>query len=490
MEKSARLKDGLTYKTKDKRQVKKVKADGPPNGGGVFYVVVVMRKVVYSFFFAMLLVYSGEASAQDGGSRGEATPVSATSGSQVHTYRLYYRWDEVDIDRSYLNNSENIEQIVRHLQLSPRIDSIAIFSYASPEGVYEHNASLASARARAARRFILENLPKDRKLERNSISLHPVAENWAGLREAVEKDYHRWDRDRVISILDNRNISDATREWRLQQLDGGISWKWMRIHLMPELRLATWVCVWESVPETPDAPVLPEEIVSDEEFALVENEAMPDEDEVIPNELIGTERLSVSPMRYRARKYWYPAVKTNLLYDVVTAVNAEVEFPIGRRCSILVEDVFPWWAWGPNDRKYCFQLWSIGFEPRWWFIRDERKDYMSGHFLGVYGMSGKYDFQWDTRLCYQGEYWTAGLTYGYAMPLCKWLNMEFSISAGYLHSDYRHYQPSGDYEHLWRDRFKVGKISWFGPTKAKISLVIPIGKDSHNARSGRNGKKK
>lgn len=150
-----------------------------------------MKQLVYSFLFAVLLAYSGEASAQDETSRGKVASISATSDSQVHTYKLYYRWNEVEIDRSYLNNSENIEQIVRHLQLSPQIDSITIYSYASPEGVYEHNANLASARAKAARRFILKNLPKDSKLGKNGISLHPVAENWDGLREAVEKDYHR-----------------------------------------------------------------------------------------------------------------------------------------------------------------------------------------------------------------------------------------------------------------------------------------------------------
>lgn len=450
-----------------------------------------MRKLVCSFLLAVLLAYSGEASAQDETSRGKVTSISTTSDSQVHTYKLYYRWNEVDIDRSYLNNSENIEQIVRHLQLSPQIDSIAIYSYASPEGVYEHNANLASARAKAARRFILKNLPEDSSLSKNGISLHPVAENWDGLREAVEKDYHRRDRDRVISILDDKRISDATREWRLQQLDGGISWKWMCIHLMPKLRLATWVCVWESVPVLiPAFPHLSEDILeSYDGFDPVEREILPSEDELIPNALLAPTPLNPQPMKApKGRKYWYPALKTNLLLDAVTAVNAEIEFPIGKHFSILVEDIFPWWSWGPNKKKYCFQMWTMGIEPRWWFKRSDKKDYLSGHFLGVYGMAGKYDFQWDTKLCYQGEYWSAGLSYGYALPVCKWMNMEFSISAGFLRSDYRHYQPDPNYEHLYIDKYKTGVFSWFGPTKAKISLVIPIGKDSHNRKT--NGKKK
>ena len=101
-------------------------------------------------------------------------------------------------------------------------------------------------------------------------------------------------------------------------------------------------------------------------------------------------------------------------------------------------------------------------------------------------MSGKYDFQWEKELCYQGEYWSAGITYGYALPICKWANMEFSISAGYLYSDYRHYQPDDGWEHLFRDYYNAGKVRWIGPTKAKISLVIPIGRDSHVRKNDRN----
>lgn len=63
--------------------------------------------------------------------------------------------------------------------------------------------------------------------------------------------------------------------------------------------------------------------------------------------------------------------------------------------------------------------------------------------------------------------------------------MEFSISAGYVRSDYRHYQPDEGYDHLFRDKYDVGTRSWFGPTKLKVSLVLPLGRDSHNAGTKR-----
>ena len=120
-------------------------------------------------------------------------------------------------------------------------------------------------------------------------------------------------------------------------------------------------------------------------------------------------------------------------------------------------------------------MWEIGVEPRWWFRRTDARDRLSGHFIGAYAMSGIYDFQNDTKICYQGEAWSAGLSYGYAMKLGKSpLNLEFAVSVGYLQSDYRHYQPDLYYDKLYRDPYLKGKISYFGPTKLKVSIVLPI----------------
>ena len=60
------------------------------------------------------------------------------------------------------------------------------------------------------------------------------------------------------------------------------------------------------------------------------------------------------------------ALKTNLLYDAVTALNIEFEVPIGKQWSVAVENLFPWWEF---NNKYCFQLWEMGAEGRYWFHR-------------------------------------------------------------------------------------------------------------------------
>ena len=173
-------------------------------------------------------------------------------------------------------------------------------------------------------------------------------------------------------------------------------------------------------------------------------------------------------------------MKTNLLYDAVTALNFEIEVPIGERWSVLYEQYCPWWV-SKNNRN-CLQFLTFGGEARWWFspkTREEasglrRRDALVGHFLGAYGWGGKGDFQVGKIGCYQFDFWSAGLSYGYSMPISKRANLELSISAGYARIPYQHYIPTDDWQILIRDKNDAGVLHYFGPTKVEMSLVIPI----------------
>lgn len=369
-------------------------------------------------------------------------------------YALYYYCDRIDLQEDYLDNAMQMARIRDILARSPRIDSIAIYAYASPEGAPHRNDWLARRRAEVARDFILANLPNDSVLLPQNIILHPMGENWEGLYEELDSNYHLMNRDRVMKIM-CADIPTETKKWRLKQLDNGFAYNYIIHRHMPALRVATWLCVYQPIQEfVPDT--MPELNVG------LQTLPVPGPSMLMPVDTVLRKKTTIL------------ALKTNLLYDAVTALNAEVEVPIGKRFSVMVEDVFPWWSWGPNGHKYCLQMWTMSVEPRWWFYRKGMNDRLQGHFVAPYVMSGKYDFQWDTSICYRGYGWSAGLTYGYSMPLCKWLNMEFSMSIGYLNASYQHYQPSPDYEHLYKDPAKAGRMSYFGPTKLKVSLVLPI----------------
>ncbi len=169
------------------------------------------------------------------------------------------------------------------------------------------------------------------------------------------------------------------------------------------------------------------------------------------------------------------AAKTNLLFDAIGAINIALEIPIGNRFSIDASWTFPWYV--PNDWDWCYQLLWGDVEARMWLGERRRDNRLQGHFVGLYAGGGLYDFQWRSTDGYQGEFFlAAGLSYGYAWRLNENWNMEFEVGFGYLQSNYRHYfhitEPNGK-ETLIRDKMS-GTFGYWGPTKAKLSLVAPI----------------
>ncbi len=369
-------------------------------------------------------------------------------------YTLYYYCDRIEIEKDYLDNNYQILRIKEVLRHSKRIDSLTIYAYASPEGPLARNKWLAKKRAEAARDFILENLPESTALKPENIHLRPMGENWIGLEAELEANYHLPNRDRVLRIM-RAKVSTETKKWRLKNLDNGYTYHLIITRHMPRLRMATWIVVHTPVPAL---------IIKIDELQF------PDKlDTISKPELID----SVS-------RRTIMALKSNLLYDALTFANFSVEVPITKHFSALYYHQFPWWRWGESQNEYCMRFLSIGAEARWWFWHKHNhsngryRDKFAGHFFGVYAESGKWDFNWQRNICYQGEHWSTGLSYGYAMPIGRRLNMEFSFSFGYAAIPFRGYIPSEDYSILWRDPQNTGKWHYFGPTKAQISLVVPI----------------
>ena len=377
-----------------------------------------------------------------------------SDSSVVMNFRVFYPVNQTQLFEDYMGNAESFYRIRKYLEKSPQIDSITIYSYASPEGSYAGNKRLAAERGKTAKQFLLNLFPKERHLPESLIKLDPTAENWAGLRDKVVYEYALADKEEVLTILDRTDITDERRKVLLKRLNAGRSWRYIVKEIMPQLRYATWISVWQRI----------EVDKAIEEPACLAIE-MPD----IPMPKL--EPIPVAPPVMEEKDTFQLAVKSNLLFDAVTALNVEVEVPIGNHWSVMVEDVFPWWE---KDNKYCFQLWEMGAEWRYWFRNNQyHSQKLKGHFVGLYGMSGKYDFQYDQDLCTQGEFWSAGLTYGFAKRISRLFNMEFSASFGFLSSAYRRYYPSDGYEVLYRDE-REGRVGYWGPTKLKISLVMPI----------------
>ena len=372
-------------------------------------------------------------------------------------FAIHYRFDRVDVDSSYMDNAAAIDTIRFCLTHSVHIDSITVYAWASPEGGYPHNKWLSEKRAAAAKELLLSLAADTTRLNEGKIKISPLAENWPGLLELVEKNYHRANRERLLRILRADGIGEETRKWRIKNLDGGETWNYLKRHYMKQLRSATWVCVWTSVGAIAPLPELRDSLRS-------------------PQSGLGRTVEAVG----RPVSEFSFAVKTNLPADVVTAVNLGVEVPLGKNFSLNAHFTFPWWTAGPYGNKYALQMLDAEGELRWWFAPGEER--LQGHYVALQGSGGKFDLQWGRDIgCYQCYNWGVGLSYGYSMSLSEHWNLEFALTLGYLAIDYQHYVPSPDWSVLIRDDAKAGVLHYFGPTGLKVSLVYPF----HIQRGGR-----
>lgn len=164
-------------------------------------------------------------------------------------------------------------------------------------------------------------------------------------------------------------------------------------------------------------------------------------------------------------------VKTNLLYDLTTTLNLGVEVGLGRRVSLDVSGNYNPWEFSNHKQ---LKHWLIQPEVRWWLC-----DRFNGHFLGLHGLYGEYDagcirFPFgalsdlkDFR--YQGNFYGAGLAYGYQWILSDSWGIEGEIGVGYARFKYDKY-PCGDCGSKLASESK----NYFGPTKIAVSLIYFI----------------
>ena len=86
--------------------------------------------------------------------------------------------------------------------------------------------------------------------------------------------------------------------------------------------------------------------------------------------------------------------------------------------------------------------------------------------------AGLFDLEWK-RKGYQGEFFiAAGASAGYTHPISKHLRMEYALGIGYMKIRYKSYEAEYGADNRWHAiKKESGRQTWFGPTRAKVSLV-------------------
>ena len=397
--------------------------------------------------------------------------VSAHDSVVSKGYKAYIDFpvSQTAIDENYHSNARELQRVEDNirsviLDTSLVVRSVTFHGYASPEGDYSLNDNLARQRTESMRRYIGQRL----SLPDSIVHVRHTAENWEGLRSYVDKSSlpHR---QQLLTIIDDMTVEPDAKLHQMQVLfpaDMAV----IAERCFPQLRYTDYTIDYATQSHRSQATTFSDTL------RYMDNG--PDRPDI-------AEKLPV----------WRPllALKTNLLFDAALAPNLEVEVPLGTsRWSVMAEWWTPWYRWhGANKGNRAAEVLMVGGELRYWLNRrcHTCRTVLNGHFLGIYGAGGKYDVQWDTdgdNKGWQGEYTSFGLTYGYATTLAPHWQLEFSLGAGYVGGPQRYYHGMFENAHLIWQRNR--KLSFIGPTKAKVSIAWiigrPIGRNGHSKKGG------
>ena len=147
------------------------------------------------------------------------------------------------------------------------------------------------------------------------------------------------------------------------------------------------------------------------------------------------------------------AVKTNALYWATATPNLGFEVAMGERWTFEVEGGYNPWTFD-KEKNMKAKHWLVSPEFRYWFCNS-----FQGHFIGINGNYKQFNIGALPVPVYEAfislnhtqeqdleksrvEGWAvgAGLTYGYAFPIARRWNIEFTAGFGYWYSVYNQYE--------------------------------------------------
>ncbi len=172
----------------------------------------------------------------------------------------------------------------------------------------------------------------------------------------------------------------------------------------------------------------------------------------------------------KAQEY---AVKSNLLYDLTTTINAGVEVKLAPKWTVDLSGNLNAWTFKDNMKWKHLMLQP---EARFWFC-----DAWAGHFIGIHAQGGQFNVGgidsdlkiWGTDFSvlkdrrYQGWMAGLGLGYGYAWILNTHWNLEAEVGLGWTRCWYDTFRCAGCGKKIAENNIH----DWFGPTKLSVSLV-------------------
>ena len=160
---------------------------------------------------------------------------------------ITFKVSKTQIDSTVFNNEVTFGKIldaVDKIHNNPlyRIEKLHVAGYASPEGPPKFNTWLGINRAKALINYIIKQRPEYGLTEEN-FEIHNGEENWVGLRRVLAESKLE-EKDEIIKIIDNDELSGEAKKREIKKMDGGKAWAHMLKDIYPHLRCARYLAVY------------------------------------------------------------------------------------------------------------------------------------------------------------------------------------------------------------------------------------------------------
>lgn len=374
-------------------------------------------------------------------------------------YSIFFRINRPEIDSTFHDNGKTLEQIRQDIETTLEVDgaipdSLLILSTASPDGSYAFNKWLAGARAESTEKLLLDMFPQFKDAY---IKVDFLEEDWDGLRQVLRQHPEFPQRDEMLAIIDDRSEIDD-KEKALRACKEG--WRYLVRNYIYALR---------------NSSITISVLGKNDEYVRFEPVVPVDPIEYTP--VFEVEDNPIVPFHipfYPEWKKMIMAFRSNLL---VPGLNVGMEFPIKDNWSVGIDYWYPWAV--SKHNKWCGEMLGLFVDAKYWFPGEKyawtRTERLQGHAVGIYAGAGYYDYQRIDRGA-QGEYIDTGVDYTFALPIADGrLRLEFNLGLGFIRTWYRTYSPSSDYKDLIKDPgIRQHSTNFFGPTRAGVSLAVPI----------------
>lgn len=389
--------------------------------------------------------------------------------------KIYFRQGYSVLDMSIRDNAEVLGRIADSLRWSYTdslytLKSVEVVGGASPEGTIPLNRRLSEKRANV----LFDYLSQYGILPDSLTTFTFLGRDWGGLLELVEQDDNVPYREETIEFLRDiisrceggERLAD-NNVGRLSRFMGGAPYRYMYRELFPEIRASR---VYLTYDKTRNPIYLP---LAQAPVVLLDTP---------PGAGVGR---TVEPVPYR--RPFYMALKTNMLYDALLVPNASVEFYLGKNWSISGGWMHGWWKSDPAH--WYWRMYGGDLSLRRWFGRRAEQKPLTGHHIGIYGSAFTYDFENGGRGYLGGQpggtlldraNFSAGIEYGYSLPVARRLNLDFTVGLGWIGGQYHEYLPVDDC-YVWQS---TSRMDYFGPTKLEVSLVWLLGRGNINYDKG------